>query len=124
MARRRCRVLVPLGSRVNPGHSFGLLLLPPRSQDPTSPSAPQEATDGSKVVEPLGEPLPTACLTLPTYPLCPVALLLLSPGLPVWSSLLFHVSGLLSFAQPPVRFWSLSETSRPPSEGQAVLPTL
>uniref|UniRef100_A0A452VKL2 Protein phosphatase 6 regulatory subunit 1 n=1 Tax=Ursus maritimus TaxID=29073 RepID=A0A452VKL2_URSMA len=33
--------------------TLGLLVLPPRSQDPTSPSAPQEATDGSKVAEPL-----------------------------------------------------------------------
>lgn len=67
MARQWCQVLVPLGSRVNPGRPLGLLLLPPRSQDPTPPSAPQEATDGGKVAEPLGEPLPTACLTLPIY---------------------------------------------------------
>ena len=51
-----------IGSSANPSCPLGLPLSPTRSQDPTPPSAPQEATEGSKVTEPSGEPrfaLPT-----------------------------------------------------------------
>lgn len=66
--RRWSPVLVPLGSSANPSCPLGLFLSPPRSQDPTPTSAPQEATDGGKVAEPSGEPLPTVCLAcLPAY---------------------------------------------------------
>lgn len=106
------QVLVPRGSRANPSHLCGLLLSPPRSQDPAPSSAPQEASDGGKVAEPSGEPLPTLPLTPHSPTRCPLGcgsvLNLRSPG--------------LSSTQPPVRPWSVSGISRPPSEGQAPPP--
>lgn len=66
--------LVALSSSADPscraagGLHLRLLLLPPRSQDPIPSSAPQEATDGSKVAEPSGELLSTHSPSCPPHP--------------------------------------------------------